>query len=82
VDSRTGNIYVTGTSASTDPLDSGYATLAYSATGTSLWTKRYDSPAGLAVDPVRGRVYVLFTADGPGGPAAPLGYTTLAYSTR
>ncbi|MGI8692103.1 MAG: hypothetical protein ACR2JK_04280 [Geodermatophilaceae bacterium] len=47
-----------------------------------MWTKRYDSPAGLAVDPVRGRVYVLFTADGPAGPAAPLGYATLAYSTR
>jgi hypothetical protein len=58
-----GNVFVTGSSPGTAG-NNDYATVAYSGTGVSLWTRRYngadngdDNPAGVAVDRA-GNVFV------------------------
>jgi len=77
-----GNVYVTGSSLLTG---GGYdfATVAYSSTGTALWTNRYDGPihgddsaAAVAVDS-NGQVYVTGSSAG----FTDSDYVTIAYSS-
>ena len=77
-----GNVYVTGSSLLTG---GGYdfATVAYSSTGTALWTNRYDGPiqgddfaAAVAVDS-NGHVYVTGSSAG----FTDSDYVTIAYSS-
>lgn len=80
VDSRSGNVYVTG-SANFDSEDR-IATVAYSAAGNLLWTSLYDTdgndrPNAIAVDPGRGTVYV--TGFSSGSPSNAADFTTIAY---
>jgi hypothetical protein len=73
-------VYVTGASENMYHRD-GCATVAYSASGTPLWTNRYDDVStgtGVAVDRTSGNVYVCAAE-----PITPYGVTfaTLAYSS-
>ena len=83
-----GNVYVTGYSASTNtypyPYAHDYATVAYSSTGVPLWTNRYNGPAnsydqayGAAVD-AGGNVVVTGNSVGNGSGAD---YATIKYSS-
>ncbi|MEI6948750.1 SBBP repeat-containing protein [Paraflavisolibacter sp. H34] len=76
-----GNVYVTGQSWSTNY---DYATIKYSPTGTELWVKRYNGPAGgddsptdLALDG-SGNVYITGSSAGAG---TALDMTTLKYNS-
>jgi outer membrane protein assembly factor BamB len=81
-------VYVTGYSqGSAVASDSDYATIAYdAATGTSVWTRRYDGPRddydipqAVAVGPDGGHVYVTGgSADGPANLGG-FAYATIAY---
>jgi hypothetical protein len=77
-------VFVTGQSEGAPSLDD-YATLAYEAsTGTQLWAKRYDGPAGgedeasaIAASPDGSKVFV--TGQSQGGQSQFTNYATLAY---
>jgi hypothetical protein len=85
VDQTIGNVYVTGRAAgvsgpATTPPD--YATVAYSSSGTPLWTNLYngpgnntDDPPAIAVDGRSGSVYVTGSSWGGNG----FDYATVAY---
>lgn len=74
---KNGNVYVTGYS------DGDFATVAYSSSGTALWTNRYDGPVhrvdyatAIAVDSSN-NVFVTGASKGGGGY---YDYATIAYS--
>jgi Beta-propeller repeat len=79
---KNGNVFVTGTSSATNGA-SDYATVAYSKSGSALWTNRYDGPghsvdiaSAVTVDP-NGRIYVTGSSSaGVGG----YDYATVAYA--
>lgn len=66
VDSRSGNVYVTGSSYGGFPTPKDdFATIAYDSSGNQLWVARYDGPASeddrgdaIAVDSNSGNIYV------------------------
>ena len=77
-----GNIFLTGTSLGAGQSDD-WATVAYSANGTALWTNRYNGPVNgydqaqaISVDSA-GNVFVTGGATGSG---SGLDYVTIAYS--
>ena len=79
-----GNVYVTGFS-DLPGSDADYATVAYSANGTPLWTNLYnglgnnaDTPAGISVGG-NGNVYVTGTSYGGGN--SYYDFVTIAYSS-
>ena len=79
---RSGNVFVAGYSQGNGSSDD-YATLAYSASGTPLWTNRYNGPASstdqaqaLAVDD-NGNVFVTGWSMGIG---SSVDFATVAYS--
>lgn len=82
-----GNIFVSG--SSWNGSNYGFATLAYSNSGTPLWTNRYDA-GGLAAEPYAlavgrdGNVFVTGStytpASGPGGLPGADRFATVAYS--
>jgi hypothetical protein len=78
-------VIVTGQSAGTGGLASGYATVAYDAhTGATLWAKRYDGPAGygqatsVAITPDGSQVVVTGYSIGLG---SSYDYETVDYAT-
>src|SRR6266404_6213347 len=78
---RSGNVFVTGSSASTNG-NFEYATIKYSASGTELWTNRYNGPGnsddrstGVAADG-NGNAFVT----GYSSRAGHSDYATIAYS--
>jgi DNA-binding beta-propeller fold protein YncE len=81
--SPAGTIVVTGVSQGA-ASDKDYATIAYSATGTRLWAKRYNGPgngtdiAWSVVAPGNGKVYV--TGQSWDGSTSRNDYATIAYS--
>jgi hypothetical protein len=80
-----GTVYVAGATYGSVE-GSGFATLAYSGTGTPLWTNRYASPipdgnnpfVAIAVDDSNSQVYVTGSS---GGGDTGYDYATVAYST-
>ena len=83
VDPATGTVYVTGYSLGTT---NDYATVAYSSSGSELWSARYDGPEGgydvanaLAVDSSTGGVYVTGKSGGNGTGSD---YATVKYSSE
>src|SRR5260370_42433822 len=83
VDSKTGNVYVTGESRGIGTFDD-YATVAYDSNGTELWVARYNGPgngydiaSAIAVDST-GSVYVTGRSEGIG---TGNDYATIAYNS-
>ena len=85
MEGQSGNVYVTGHSYEGLSYGHDYCTVAYSRTGTPLWTNRYDDSIynrddvgkSIAVDPATGQVYVTgFIYNDTGLP----GGATIAYS--
>ena len=79
-----GRVYVTGWSTGTD-TGQDFATLAYSSSGTLLWTQRYnglgngdDQATSIAVSPDGSEIFVTGPSAGEGGAQV---YETLAYSS-
>lgn len=79
---QVGNVYVTGPSPGTGG-NKDYATIAYSGTGTPLWTNRYDGGGSDTAVAVRvntnGQVFATGYTTRTGGM---YDYTTIAYATN
>jgi len=81
---RVGNVYVTGSSESTTPLED-YVTVKYDANGNQLWVARYngsgdsaDTPIGIAVDHA-GNAYITGSSIGIG---TDYDYATVKYDAN
>jgi PQQ-like domain len=81
-----GTVLVTGGSRAPSPLNTDYATVAYSPGGHQLWVRRYSGPgnhsdiASAVAAPGNGRAYV--TGTSWGGSATVDDYATIAYNVR
>jgi hypothetical protein len=81
-----GTVLVTGGSRAPSPLNTDYATVAYSPGGHQLWVRRYSGPgnhsdiASAVAAPGNGRAYV--TGTSWGGSATGDDYATIAYNVR
>lgn len=88
VDTRSGAVFVTGSSSKPGEGAVDYLTVSYTASGTVAWRQRFgasgdtfDEPTALVVDAKRGIVYVTGSnATGP-GLADPAEMATVSYST-
>ena len=85
VNPTNGTVYVTGQSFGTSASGLDYVTIAYDASGTQQWVKRYngpghntDDPHSVAVSPDGKTVYV--TGQSWGGQAPAWDYATVAYN--
>ena len=84
VNPASGTVYVTGQSFGTSATGPDYATVAYDASGSQQWVRRYTFPGGntddatsVTVNPASGTVYV--TGHSWGG-ASGYDYATVAYT--